>query len=118
MGVVLSPDDRTVISASIDGSMRFWDARTGVEQFRQDYPMELTCLACAASRNLIAVGGRNGCVYLCDAKTGASRGILTEGQPPVAALSFSPNGDTLAAAVGDTLFGWNVAALEQKPAKP
>jgi WD40 repeat protein len=99
-----APGGRTIVSASWDGSVRFWDARTG--QQRGD-PLQagqgrLTGLAFSPRGRLVATGGADGTVRLWDARSRRSaREPLTGHEGMVHAIAFSSDGELLASAGDD-----------------
>ena len=97
----------TVVTASVDRTIRVWDARTG--QLRQQWPqlpVPPHRAALSHDRALLAVGCFDGSLYLFDARAGARLESLFSHQRRLNALVFSTDGQTLAAAGNDYEVRW------------
>jgi WD40 repeat protein/predicted Ser/Thr protein kinase len=105
--VAVSRDGRRVASASADGTVKVWDARTGTL---------LRSLACQAERVAFSPDGRTlatgegnaltpgepGRVRLWPVETtGPARTLYTDKRHPVLGVAFSPDGKTLAVVSGN-----------------
>ena len=115
--VAYAPDGRTLASASWDGTIRFWNARTGrplgaplrAEQGK------LTALAFSPDGRKLASGGEDGDVRLWDAGSRRPSGKPLEGpRGTVHSIAFSPNGEQLASA-GDDAHAMVGAPLRPDP---
>jgi len=108
---------KTVISASLDGTVRLWDRDTGAESRRFTTPgCALHCLALSGDGKLLAAGAEElpggGArkpgeaalgVFLWELPSGKERPRLGYYPGGVQALAFAPDGQTLAVA-GPAMF--------------
>lgn len=91
-----------LIGGSVDGSIRAFDLLTGVPvSFIGRHQSEIKSIAVSPDGSLIAGGSRDGVVILWEASSGSQLSSWTEDNGPVAAVRFSPTGDSLAVAFGD-----------------
>jgi hypothetical protein len=86
LATAFTADGKGLISFSLDGGMRFWDAATG---------------AFSADRRWFAGGTSGGNLHLYDVSLKKAVLKLQPGKG-IRAVAFSPDGQTLAAAVGDS----------------
>jgi WD40 repeat protein len=116
-GLDFAPDGRTLATSGTDTAVRLWDTATGKE--RATLPGHTTAvpaLAFAPDGQTVATGDMNGIVKLWDVATATERATLFD-EPlsrgrklaqEVTALVFSPDGTTLAAAIGPLVQLWDV----------
>ncbi|MEU0410834.1 helix-turn-helix domain-containing protein [Streptomyces griseorubiginosus] len=104
LSVALSPDGRTLATASRDGRVVLWDVRTGRprDSFSADAPAGAP--AFSPDGRTLALGGARG-VQLWDLVTRQSRLRVPTGSYATAA--FSPDGRTLAITAGGSVALWN-----------
>jgi WD40 repeat protein len=113
--VVVSPDDKFVVTGSWDGKIGLWDAATGTEvgAFPHDRS-GIYALAFSPDGQTLAAGGTNSLVHLYAMETRQPYGAQGRHAGPVWALAFSPDGTTLASGSEDRLARlWDVAALKK-----
>jgi WD40 repeat protein len=112
--VLFTPDGKRVITASLDKTVRVWDAGTGACLRVLRLPShpgaegEFHAAALAPDGKTLAVAGlghhdggrRSSPVYLIDVEAGGilDGGVLRAHESPVEALAFSPDGKLLASA--------------------
>jgi hypothetical protein len=78
----------------------------------------LTCIAYSPDGKLLALGGTDGVVHVCDAITGKDRSALKGHQAGVVSLAFAANGKYLATGSSDTTaLVWELVAQEEKLVK-
>jgi uncharacterized protein with WD repeat len=95
--LVYTPDSKTLAAASMDGSVRLWDAEaTKVLRTLKTSSLELYALAISPDGKLLASAGSWGEVQIWDIASGQEVRVLKGHDGPVAAVTFSPDGKLLA----------------------
>lgn len=106
-----SADGARLLSASIDGSCRVWDTRTG--KLLATLPAGTDGQSASASFSQdgrrVATGSLDGAVFIWDADTGMLKARLTDHHPSSASdVALSPDGRFVAAAAGDAAYIWGM----------
>ena len=111
--VALSPDGRTLATASADGTVRLWNVarRTPLGQPLSGHRAAVWSVAFSPDGRTLASAGADGTVILWNVARQAPRGPPLRGHVgEVTAVAFSPDGQTLASAGADeTVRLWGVA---------
>ncbi len=95
--VAFSQDGQTVVIGHRDGTVRLWQAATGVANFRLEGTTGLIfTLAFSQDGQLLVTGGRTGHLSLWQLSTGELHQVIETKAGAVRALAFSPDGKFLA----------------------
>jgi WD40 repeat protein len=119
--IAYSPDGTLIATASRDGTLRVWDAKSGrvLSRFdgisREDRPQ---CIQFAPGGRMYAVGAHksSNLLFLVETSTGKVIHQLSGSDQKfgVWALAFSPDGTQLAAASEETIRFWHVETGKQQ----
>jgi hypothetical protein len=96
--VAFSPDGKTVVTGSGDGSLRFWDARDGhpLGPSRTGLRSSVSTLAYSPDGKTVAVGDEKGRVSFWDAATRTRRAQVVRPARAIILIVFSPDSRELA----------------------
>lgn len=113
--VACSCDGRRLASASLDGSIKLWDARTGSKlAVISDHHSPVTAVAFSPEGSLLSSVDRAGNLLLIEAASGRVLHRWKAHSAPVLAVAFSPDGKRIATGSEDrSAILWEVAT--QKP---
>ena len=102
-GVAISPDGKTVASASDDSTIGLWSTATGdaTRAPLTGHTKGVMAVAYSPDGRYLASGGEDGQVRLWDVSAGYSSSVLYQGSAWVYTLAFSPDGRSLAASFAD-----------------
>ncbi|KAG8983106.1 hypothetical protein FRB93_007663 [Tulasnella sp. JGI-2019a] len=111
--LLISPDGKTVVSGSDDGTVRMWDSSTGssIGEPLEGHTSHISCLAISPDGKTIVSGFYDGTVHRWDTKTGISIGDPLKGHMDhVSCLVISPNGKAIVSGSNDrTVRLWDAA---------
>lgn len=106
-----SADGETLASGSDDNTIRLWDVHTGkVKNLLEEHRDDVSSVAFSSDGKTFASGSDDGTIRLWAAHTGEMLTILKgDAKFPegIRALSFSPDGTTLASAKAKKIWLWN-----------
>jgi WD40 repeat protein/serine/threonine protein kinase len=108
--VAFSPDSKTLVSGSEDGTVKLWDAATGtVLRTWTGHVAGVTCVAFSADGKLVASGSWDGTVRLWEPATGKLLRILQHPQG-VLCVALGHNDQLLASGCADNVARlWDIA---------
>jgi WD40 repeat protein len=95
-GIAFSPDGRTLVIASLDGTARLWDVDTGQERSSLDHKSFIESVAFSPDGRTLATASRDSNARLWDVATGQQRTALPHRTVYVRGAVFSPDGRILA----------------------
>jgi WD40 repeat protein len=101
-----SPDGRTIVTGSDDGTARTWDSATGIDlaMFRENSPVR--SVAYSSDGKQIATGAQDGTVDVWSV-VNRSKMVERRSSAPVNSVAFSPDGARIVSAHNDgTLHVW------------
>jgi WD40 repeat protein/predicted Ser/Thr protein kinase len=94
----IGPDGDRIATASFDGSVRLWDARTSAELVPSlSHGSPVNWVEFSPDGRMLASGSRDGAVRLWDVRTGRPLGAPMQLGEPVVRVQFSPDGRRLLA---------------------
>jgi WD40 repeat protein len=114
--VALTPDNRKVVGATIDGSLRLWEIESGRELLRfSGHEGIVLRVAVSPNGRFLASAGSDRTVRLWDIESGKELRVLKGHEGAVFAVAFSPDGRQLISGSSDgTALLWDVHDLDGK----
>jgi WD40 repeat protein len=104
VAVALSPDNRFVVTASHDGTIKFWDRRTRLlTNTVRAHVGGVNALSFSPDGRFVASGGSDGVVRLWNAQSAKLERSYEGHTNPITCLAFSSDGELLAS--GSGIFG-------------
>jgi WD40 repeat protein len=99
--VAYSPNGRTALTGSDDGTALLWDIATGRELRRFAHGSVVISVAFAVDGKMVLTGTSNGSARQWDAATGRQYGSIEARDPRVTSMAFAPDGKTVFMGSGD-----------------
>ena len=107
--VAFSPDGPRIVTGSLDGTAKVWEAASGKELLTLNgHTPHVHSVAFSPDGQRIVTGGLDGMAKVWDAATG--KPLFTLRGHPIASVAFSPDGQRIAAAGGRTAKVWDAAS--------
>ncbi|KAF9222321.1 WD40 repeat-like protein [Gyrodon lividus] len=101
-GLTVTRDGKRILSGGGDKKMKVWDVETHelIEEW-EDHTGGIRCIAMSPGDQLVASGGDDGKIVIREMKKGGQIKHTIQAGSQVWSVSFSPNGEKVAAAVYD-----------------
>jgi WD40 repeat protein/serine/threonine protein kinase len=109
--VAVSPDERTMLSASWDNTLILWDIETGEVLWQFEYSDEINAVAFSPDGRTAISGGKDTTAVLWDVRTGDIIRRFTEYENEIGEVAFSPDGRNILAggnAADSPIIQWNI----------
>jgi WD40 repeat protein/serine/threonine protein kinase len=100
-GLDFQPGGTLIAATSIDGTLRLWDAETGLSVRKMDVVAGqgfFACVSFSPDGTMLATGARNGSLQLWDVRSGEEAAQYRLNSQ-IFAVGFSPDGSTLAVSI-------------------
>lgn len=112
--VAFSPDNRTVLTGSHDGTARLWDTATGNPQGPPlRHKDDVNAVAFSPDGKSLLTASKDQTAQCWDASTGQPKYAALQHAAAVTAIAFSPDGQTVVTGCEDgTVQRWNAATGE------
>ena len=118
--VALSPDETTIVTASLDGTARLWDAKTATSRaILAGHRANLTTARFSPAGDVVVTASADGTARMWSATSGTLLGDLGGHSNIVFAIAFSPDGRRLVTASWDhRAIVWDLAKARQFESLP
>jgi WD40 repeat protein len=94
--VALTPDAKTLVTASADNSVKIWDTATSTERKTlSGHDRSMNCLVLTPNGKILAAGSSDGKVSLWEVETGKLISYLMLNEPLVSGVAITNDGKTL-----------------------
>lgn len=113
VAISFSPDGKRLAAVGPENPLTAWDVDTGEEIMYARTATDLSVAAYMPDGERIACASEAGTVTLWDAHKGREARDDREPSGPVSALTFSPDGQSVAGAAGGSIRVWHVRGSEQ-----
>jgi WD40 repeat protein len=119
--VAFSPDNKTLATASVDGTVKVWDAVTRREVASPKWGAHpvtsVTSVAFSPDSRALAIAAGDNTIRLWDTTAPQKEPAVLRGHSaPLYSVAFSPDGRTLAAASEDkSVLVWRLAEAQREP---
>lgn len=113
-GLRFLADSKTLLAGSMDGAVRFLDARSGSEvAILKNSPSEIYCLDVDAAQTRLAVGHADGVLRVWDLRSRTLVASLPKQTRRIEGVAFSPDGTLLVSSGLDAaLQVWDASSLQ------
>jgi WD40 repeat protein len=111
-GCAFSSDGSTIITASDDGTLKIWDASSGIERFSLiGHTSRITAWAFSFDKQSIVSADKDGTLKVWDASSGIERFSLIGHTTKITTCAFSFDGSTIVSVSADkTLKVWDASS--------
>lgn len=99
-------DNKTVVSGSVDGTVKFWDLKGGICRLTLRIGEPVMDVAISKDGKYLATGGAKGSLRIWSAVSGKPLRTMPLDPNPINALTFTPEGHLLSANVKGTVRRW------------
>jgi WD40 repeat protein len=97
----LSPDQRSLITTSWDGTARIWDVKSGSLRVSSRHQGDVRSAAFSPDGTMAVTAGDDRIVRVWDTGSGATRAVLKGHEDHVSSVAFSPDGTYIASGSED-----------------
>jgi len=108
-----TPDGKLLVSASCDHTIKLWDTATWQLLTTCQVDAPVLCVSCSPDGTLIATGDQEVCIWSVPTGEAVKKFTFNTNQQGVNSVSWSPDGQFLAAPCGGILRIWSAATWEE-----